>query len=499
MGGYINNEVYLANFYNVMSMPNFRIKCLLNGYMPPDIHTACELGFGHGNSLNIFASSSDVKWWGTDFNTSQAFYAQSFSKSVGNSAKLFADSFAQFSERDLPQFDYITLHGIYSWVDSEVRQNILEIIQKFLAPGGGLYISYNTKPGFSTAYPLRDFMWEYRQHLATHSTSAKDVVTQSFELLDQLSSMGALFIQDNPSLSKVFEEFKQKDPTYVAHEFLNQEWRPFSIFEIADQLEPMGMQFLGSGWQNPFLDHLIWNEEQRKLLSTYPLLVREFLKDHLLNNRFRSDFWLKGGIQLPERKQIELLCQQKVALVIRPENLTYQFMLKGREVQLNEALFKPIFEVLTQYPAIDIGELVERAHLAYSDILAVFSPLLQGGYIKPVSDPSNEVLERAKRANSYILSQCADESKQNFLVSPYLNEGVSITRIAKIILWIIDQIGSEDVEELTDRVYQFLSDRDEHIVFSGQHLTGQKMRDHLRKEVDGTLEMLPIFKRIGVA
>lgn len=36
----------------------------------------------------------------------------------------------------LPQFDFITLHGIYTWVSRENRQHIVDFIARYLKPGG---------------------------------------------------------------------------------------------------------------------------------------------------------------------------------------------------------------------------------------------------------------------------------------------------------------------------------------------------------------------------
>jgi len=44
----------------------------------------------------------------------------------------------------LPDFDYIGLHGIWSWISDENRQVIVDFIRKKLKVGGVLYISYNT-------------------------------------------------------------------------------------------------------------------------------------------------------------------------------------------------------------------------------------------------------------------------------------------------------------------------------------------------------------------
>lgn len=87
------------------------------GVKPPRVGTACELGFGQGMSANLHAAVSVVEWCGTDFNPAQAGFAQELAAVAGSGARLFDQAFDEFCSRsDLPEFDYIGLHGIWSWI-----------------------------------------------------------------------------------------------------------------------------------------------------------------------------------------------------------------------------------------------------------------------------------------------------------------------------------------------------------------------------------------------
>ena len=59
---------------------------------------------------------------------------------------------------ELGQFDYILVHGIFSWVPVPVRDKILQICQQNLAPNGIAYISYNTYPGWHMLGNIRGMM-----------------------------------------------------------------------------------------------------------------------------------------------------------------------------------------------------------------------------------------------------------------------------------------------------------------------------------------------------
>ena len=54
------------------------------------------------------------------------------------------------------EFDYITAHGVYSWVGAEVRDALLRVCRERLAPNGVAFISYNTLPGCQVRQLLRN-------------------------------------------------------------------------------------------------------------------------------------------------------------------------------------------------------------------------------------------------------------------------------------------------------------------------------------------------------
>src|SRR5262245_39050357 len=49
---------------------------------------------------------------------------------------------------ELGRFDYVICHGVYSWVSADVRDKILDLCARLLAPQGVAYVSYNTYPGW---------------------------------------------------------------------------------------------------------------------------------------------------------------------------------------------------------------------------------------------------------------------------------------------------------------------------------------------------------------
>jgi SAM-dependent methyltransferase len=60
---------------------------------------------------------------------------------------------------DQEPWDYILVHGVYSWVPEVVRERILALCGRLLAPHGIAYLSYNVLSGWHSRAMLRDILW----------------------------------------------------------------------------------------------------------------------------------------------------------------------------------------------------------------------------------------------------------------------------------------------------------------------------------------------------
>ena len=142
--GYVSEIGYTYGYYSEFNPLQIKLNLISAGIKPPKIETACELGFGQGVSLLFNAANNDISWYGNDFNPSHVSFVKEAINDSGLSLNVTDENFEQFCARtDLPNFDFIVLHGIWSWVSDANREIISRFISKKLNAGGVLYISYN--------------------------------------------------------------------------------------------------------------------------------------------------------------------------------------------------------------------------------------------------------------------------------------------------------------------------------------------------------------------
>lgn len=222
--GYVADVSYTFGYYAELNPLGLRLAFLNRGLAFPEVATACELGFGQGMSATVQAAASITQWFGTDFNPAQAGFAQELATISGSGARLYDDSFADFAVReDLPEFDYIGLHGICSWVSDENRAVIVEFIRRKLKVGGVLYISYNTLPGWASFAPVRHLMTEHAEVIGSEGLGIVSRIDDAIEFADKLIATYPLFARANPAISERIKKLNKQNRHYLAHEYFNRE------------------------------------------------------------------------------------------------------------------------------------------------------------------------------------------------------------------------------------------------------------------------------------
>jgi SAM-dependent methyltransferase len=140
------------------------------------------------------------------------------------------------------QFDFIIIHGVYSWVPAHVQKKVLEIFAERLNENGVAYVSYNTYPGWHFRGMIRDVM----AYHAKFFDSPEQQLHEARSLVNFLSK--TVPVENNPYgllLSRELELLKDKHSYYLYHEFLEEFNVPLYFHQFAERLEEHGLQYLG--------------------------------------------------------------------------------------------------------------------------------------------------------------------------------------------------------------------------------------------------------------
>ena len=254
--------------------------------------TYLELGCGFGHSTVVNAAAFPTGMFhGCDVNPNHAAGARAFARALELPNFQFHEApFQALALGDLPRFDFIVLHGVYSWVGEEARGAIRRIIRQRLSERGLVYLSYNCLPGWSNEVPLRRLMLE----LAGQERSAPDRARKAVESLAGMRALPFRYFTDNPAAAAAVDAYAKSSGDYLAHEFLAESWEPFSSVEIADEMAGLGLAYLGSATLADNHPALLMDDASAAALAALPSIrQRRLAEDFAVNRRFRRDVFAR--------------------------------------------------------------------------------------------------------------------------------------------------------------------------------------------------------------
>ncbi|MBF0164502.1 MAG: class I SAM-dependent methyltransferase [Magnetococcales bacterium] len=439
-----------------------RLPFLKTGYRMPEPRVACELGFGQGVSTAIHTAAAPLDWWATDFNPSHVAHGQELIASFQGGAHLFDQSFDEFCHRnDLPEFDFIGLHGVWSWVSDDNHRTIVDFVRRKLKVGGVLYISYNTQPGWAARIPLRHIIDEHFKRLTRSGTNLLDRIDDAFAFAARLLEQNPAYMVANPRVAEQFHWIRTANRHYLAHELFNQAWRSYSFSEISDWLSAAKVTFVGSA--NP-LDHVAFphlNEGQRVFLDAIPdPTYRETVRDFMINQQFRQDYWVKGPQRLDQPARNTRLRDQRVVLMIPRAQISLKIQGAQGETPLDPELYNPLLDLLADHQPLSIGELERKLTSRGVTLDRLLESLLVLNANSGISLIQEEpLIQQAKPRcailNRHLLEQARHSDRINHLASPVTGGGVRVPRLEQLFLLSASQ-GADTPREWADQASQWL-------------------------------------------
>ena len=474
---------YPSGFYHEQAPVHLNYICALNGVAAPDLTKPfdyCEVGCGTGLTTTILAAANPAgSFVGLDLSESHIASAQELAANGGVSNVSFrAVDISQVDPSEFPAFDYITFHGLYSWVPLEVRAALLQFIKATLKPGGLIYISYNALPGYGSVSPLRRFFTDMAPQLdgPLHERAA-----QITERLREMERKGAPFFVENPLAKKVLSHLLDYGSSYVAHEYLAAHWEALYFKDVAEALRTADLSFVGSA--KP-----LENDPAYSLVPGFTETVaeigdrldREAISDFINNRFFRVDVFRRdddGPSSYPAPVAPERV---PFAMNVAPVEFPKEATLIYEKVTLSGPIFDRI-KALFADQNLTLDEVLADSELAAqprAEVERTFKLMTGDGFLGPAVHPTPELPDEPASGIKVVpplnqtLLETVDWARQGLvLASPVGGNGVVINRFEAMLLlglqqedpvtWIFDELVRRDIHIKPTQSDTALSDPEE--------------------------------------
>ena len=474
--GYRADIDYTYGYYSELNPLRAELSLLAAGIAPPQTTTACELGFGQGLSLNLHAAASGTQWYGTDFNPTQTAFAQNLARASGAKLSVFDEAFEQFCTRtDLPDFDYIGVHGIWSWISDHNRRVMTDFVRRKLKVGGVLYMSYNTMPGWAAMVPVRHLLTQHAEVMAAPGRGISSRIEAALDFAEKLLALNPAYARLNPSIADRLKKIKAQNRHYVAHEYFNQEWQPMAFADMAGWLEPAKLSYAASA--NP-LENVeavnLTRDAQTFLKEITDPMFRETARDFIINQQFRRDYWMKGTRRIPGLEQAEALRQLRLILVTPRADVTLKAPGAMGEATMSEQIYNPILDVLADQKPHSVSE-IEKAVKSKSVTLAqvIEAAMVLTGKADAVLVQSDSAASSARKTstslNKHLMSMARGSAVISYLASPLTGGGVSVDRLQQLFLLALSG-GAKSPTDWAKAAWSLLNSQGQRVMKDGKAL-----------------------------
>ncbi|MEA3643079.1 MAG: methyltransferase regulatory domain-containing protein [Lamprobacter sp.] len=504
--GYVADIGYTYGYYTELNPARLALAFLNAGLAVPEIATACELGFGQGLSANLHAAASRIAWYGTDFNPSQAAFAQALAAASGHGARLSEASFAEFAAReDLPDFDFIGVHGIWSWISDANRRVIVDFVRRRLKVGGVLYLSYNSLPGWAAFAPMRHLMTQHAETQGAAGHGRVNRIDSAIAFAEQLLATNPLYSRANPQVSERLTKMKEHNRQYLAHEYFNRDWHPMHFATLAEWLEPAKLTYACSAHLLDAIDAINLSQDQQALLNQLPDDgFRQSVRDFMVNQQFRRDYWVKGARRLNPLEQAEALRAQRVILTAHRPEIALKVTGSLGEASLSEAIYNPLLDQLADHKPHSLGQLesaLKDQAINFGQLLQATLILTGAGHLSPVQ--ADTAIQKAKktseRLNAHLLQQARGSADVQYLASPVTGGGIQVNRFQQLFLLAQSQ-GHKQPADWASQTWQLLQRQGQRLIKEGKPIESaeENLAELTQQAETFAQQRLPILKALQV-
>ena len=241
--------LYISKPFSSTNINNLYAKAKIYGLDPVPVHKARVLELGASCGGNIIPQAMyypTATFTGIDLSSVQVQHGNEIIKSIGLTNVTLLEKNIMDVDKSFGTFDYIIVHGIWSWVPDMVKDKILDICSENLSNRGIAYVSYNTYPGWKRLEQLREIMLYADKRAEDKDLLERTLYTKSVLKLvaETMNSDDRSRTQSNYKINNINRVLQSND-YYVAHEYLETYNDPVYVSDFIERARQHGCAYVG--------------------------------------------------------------------------------------------------------------------------------------------------------------------------------------------------------------------------------------------------------------
>ncbi len=363
--GYVADIAYIEGFYVQQSPARMALACLFGNVavdLPEPDDAACYLELGCGCGIGaLLTAASNPAWQVTaiDYNPAHIAIGTNLARAahIDNIRFLEADlaQLATNAEADaIPRADFVSMHGLWSWVSNDVRAGIVRLLASKTRPGAMVHLSYNALPAWQGAVGMQRIIYE----AGIRSGGRSDLQAQAgLALARDLKAADGKYLTESSLTRDLLDTTVAMSTEYLSHEYMSAHWAPAFHADVVAAMAEAKLDWASSANPMENFPELMLTPEQCAVMDRYkdPIL-RELIKDMCLPRQLRHDVFVRGARRMRNEERDAALSRLTVVPIVSPGELQTKIRVPAGMAEVGDTL-KDVMVAAMRGPA-TIGDLL---------------------------------------------------------------------------------------------------------------------------------------------
>ena len=291
--------LYVSKPFSSTNINNLQAKAKMYGLNPVPLKGARVLELGASCGGNIVPQAlyyPETTFTGIDLSGVQVKHGNDIINSIDLKNVTLLEKDILDIDESFGTFDYIIVHGIWSWVPDVVKDKILSICNVNLSDNGIAYVSYNTYPGWKRLEQLRDIMLYSEKRAKDQDLLERTLYTKSVlkMVADTMNIDDRSRAQSAYKINNIHNVLNSND-YYVAHEYLEAFNDPVYVSDFIERARKQGCAYIGDEvLQRSFITWLADDVTNNiRTLSHDNYVDKEQFYDYVYDTQFRMSLLTK--------------------------------------------------------------------------------------------------------------------------------------------------------------------------------------------------------------
>jgi hypothetical protein len=197
--------------------------------------------------------------------------------------------------------------------------------------------------------PVRHLMHLHTQLASAEARGMPARINEALAFTQRLADLQSGYFRVNPVANERVKGLAGLDRAYLAHEYLNRDWHPMAFSDVAEALSEAKLTFAASIHLLDHIDAINLSAEAQKMLGeiSHPVL-RQSVRDYLVNQYFRRDLFIKGARRFTPGELEQAWRESAFVLTSHPEDVPMHAQGALGQANLIEGFYKPLLEALAE-------------------------------------------------------------------------------------------------------------------------------------------------------